>query len=158
MSLEEMVAVAQIVGGAAVVVSLFYVGLQLRQNTMQLRRAAGDATLTQNSAFRMTIVNSREVAELWTRGLADEEPLDPPDLLRLEALFTERVWIAHHHWDRSRHGLSTRGQWERSTLKNLVRFLATRRGEAWWAGYKATMPPQYAAAVDKGIGEPTGEP
>lgn len=151
MSLEEVFYIAQIAGSAAVVVSLFYVGLQLRQNTLQLRRGAGDATLTQSSAFRLAIVNSREVAELWTRGLADTETLDAADTLRVEMLFAERAWIGYHGWDRSRHGLTMKGQWERAGLTALVSLLSSRRGREWWAGNKLRFPPQYAADVDKGI-------
>jgi hypothetical protein len=156
MSLEQVFYIAQIAGSVAVVISLIYVGLQPRQNTVQLLRGAQDATLTQSSAFRLAIVNSREVAELWTRGLADAEPLDAPDTLRLETLFTERAWISYHAWDRSRHGLAIKGQWERGAQRRLGGFLSTRRGSAWWAGYKAMFPPQYAADIDKGIGKPMG--
>jgi hypothetical protein len=148
MSLEQASYVAQIAGGAAVVISLAYVGFQLRQNTVQLARGEANAALGQNSAFRLAIANNREVAHLWIQGLAGA-PLEPHDRLRFDMLLSENLWISFHLWDRSRLGLGSEGQWSRGVVRGLVERLSTAGGSKWWARFKDRYPPAYVSEIDR---------
>lgn len=68
-TLETASHLSQIIASIAVFISLIYVGLQLSQNTAQLRRAENNATLTQFQAIRLSIIQNRDVAELLATGL-----------------------------------------------------------------------------------------
>jgi hypothetical protein len=154
MSLEQASYVAQIVGGAAVVASLVYVGFELRQNTAQLLRNEANAALGQNSAFRLAIATDRDVAQVWIQGLTGATPLAPADRLRFDFLLAEQLWISFHLWDRSRLGLSDKTQWSRGPVRGLAEILSTRGGGEWWARFKDRYPPAYASAIDHGLAAP----
>ena len=69
MSLEQISYLAQIVGSVGVVISLLFVGFQVRENTAALQRNEHNSTMTQWSVIRMAIVRHREIAEFMTAGL-----------------------------------------------------------------------------------------
>ena len=69
MSFEQISYLAQIVASVGVIVSLIFVGLQIRQNTGALQRNEHNSTMTQWTVIRMAIAKNRDIAELMTAGL-----------------------------------------------------------------------------------------
>src|SRR5688572_33033943 len=94
MALEQLSYAAQIVGTVAVVLSLVFVGLQIRQNTATLQRNEHNSTMAQWTVIRMAIAENRDIGVLMTAGLNGGETLDPADQLRLEQLLAEYSWAA----------------------------------------------------------------
>ena len=142
---------SQVIASIAVVISLVYVGLQLAQNTGQLRRAENNATLTQFQAIRLSIVENRDVAELLARSLYTGNALDLADELRLEAFLSEFTWSTFHIWDRARSGFLDKEEFTRGGAPNLARMLCTPRGAAWWQVSKAQFASGFAGEVDAAI-------
>jgi len=66
MSLEQLSYLAQIIGSVGVVVSLLFVGSQIKQNTRALERTEHNSTMEQWTVVRMAILKHRDVAELMT--------------------------------------------------------------------------------------------
>src|SRR5271163_1953797 len=69
MSLQQLSNLAQIIGSAGVVLSLIFVGLQVRQNTRAIQRNEHNATMAQWTVIRMAIARNRDIAEYMTDGL-----------------------------------------------------------------------------------------
>ncbi|MGH9695064.1 MAG: hypothetical protein ACRD5Z_13015 [Bryobacteraceae bacterium] len=90
MSFEQVAAVAQIAGSIGVVLSLVFVGLQMKQNTAALYRGEHNSTMSQWTVIRMAIAQHRDIAELMTTGRAGKSELDRPDQLRLELFLNEQ--------------------------------------------------------------------
>jgi hypothetical protein len=86
MSFEQISYLAQIVASVGVIVSLIFVGLQIRQNTGALQRNEHNSTMAQWTVIRMAIAKNRDIAELMTAGLHRERALDAADQLRLEQM------------------------------------------------------------------------
>jgi len=150
MSLEQISYIAQIVAAVAVVGSLIYVGLQLRQNTAQMERAEANATHAQQSAIRMAIVTNRDIAQLWLMGLSDDGELNSADELRFETLLEERVIAGWHIWDRVQRGLLTTVSSEGSASA-IATFLSTRRGRAFWVNSRFRSGSAYAESPERAI-------
>ncbi len=151
MSLSDLASIGTFVSSIAMVISLISLTLQLRQNTAALERAEANATQSQASAFRLAIVNSRDVAKLLVVGSADDGNLDEIDDARFGALLGERIWFLSHVWDREQRGLLAKGVWER--VRSLAAEpLTTKRGALWWDRNRGTFPPEFALAVDVAIG------
>jgi len=83
MSLAEWSNLAQVVGTLAVILTLLFVGLQIRQNTHALQRNEHNSTMQQWTVIRMAIAKHRDIAELMTAGLHEEKVLDAADQFRL---------------------------------------------------------------------------
>jgi len=133
-----------------VVLSLLFVGYQVRQSTAALERGEHNSTMEQWTAIRMTIAENREVALLMTGGLDGSSPLDPADQLRLDMLINEFAWASFHIWDRTRRGVFPPGTFEFSCGSYLGDVLRTRGGQAWWKSRAAGagLIPPFIADVD----------
>lgn len=149
MSLEQFAFLAQIMASVGVVLSLIFVGLQIRQSTAALQRNEHNSTMEQWTVIRMAIVKHRDIAELMTAGLEGERALDAADRLRLEQMLQENAWAAFHIWDRTRRGVFPKGTFEQTGGALLRIILKTPRGDAWWQSAKSTgFIPDYVADVD----------
>ena len=142
MSFEQLSYLAQMVASVGVIVSLIFVGLQIRQNTGALQRNEHNSTMAQWTVIRMAISKHRDVAELMTAGLHGERALDAADQLRLEQMLQENLWASFHIWERTQRGIFPKGTFEASTGAFLCDVLNTPRGESWWgtAKHKAFFP------------------
>src|ERR1700759_1434391 len=132
MTFEQLSALAQIVSSVAVVVSLIFVGLQIRQNTGVLQRNEHNSTMAQWTVIRMAIAKHRDIAELMTAGLQGERALDAADQLRLEQMLQENLWAAFHIWDRTQRGVFPKGTFEATGGALLNVLLRTAAGASWW--------------------------
>jgi hypothetical protein len=149
MSLEQFAYLAQIVASVGVVLSLIFVGLQIRQSTAALQRNEHNSTMSQWTVIRMAIVHNRDVAELMSRGLDDAVELDPADELRVDQLLNEYAWASFHIWDRTRRGVFPPGTFEFSCGSLLGDILRTPRGKKWWRKAASVgLVPQFIADVD----------
>lgn len=76
MTLEELAYVSQIVGVVAVLASLIFVGLQIRQNTKAIKATSHHAITDSFNAINNLIVSDPKVARLWRLGMAGTEGLE----------------------------------------------------------------------------------
>jgi hypothetical protein len=114
MSFEQISYLAQIVASVAVVASLIFVGLQIKQNTAALQRNEHNSTMAQWTVIRMAIAKHRDIAELMTAGLHGERALDAADQLRLQ----ENAWAAFHIWDRTQRGIFSKETFEATGVEH----------------------------------------
>jgi len=149
MSLEQLAYLAQIAGTIGVIVTLIFVGLQIRQNTGALQRNEHNSTMQEWTSIRMAIAGNRDIAELMTSGLQGERELDAADQLRMEQMLAEYAWAAFHIWDRTQRGVFRKGTFDLTGGALLCQMVGTPRGAAWWrAARNAGFIPVYVAAVD----------
>src|SRR5262249_8246662 len=151
MSFEQISYLAQIVASIGVIVSLIFVGLQIRQNTRALQRNEHNSTMEQWTVIRQAIAQNRDIAELMTTGLRGERALDAADQLRLEQMLAENAWAAFHIWARTQRGIFPKRTFEATGGALLEMLLRTPRGAAWWQSAKQTghgFPSGFVADVD----------
>jgi hypothetical protein len=149
MSFEQLSYLAQMVASVGVIVSLIFVGLQIRQNTGALQRNEHNSTMAQWTVIRMAIAKHRDVAELMTAGLHGERVLDAADQLRLEQMLAENAWASFHIWERTQRGIFPKGTFELTAGPLLRSLLKTERGAAWWRSAKGSgFIPAFVTDVD----------
>lgn len=149
MSLEDVSYVAQIIASIGVILSLIFVGLQIKQNTAALQRSEHNSTMSEWSTIRMAIAQNRDMGELMSSGLDGTSALDTADQLRLEQLLAEYSWAAFHIWDRTQRGVFPPGTFELTGGSLLCMVLNTPRGRAWWAKAKTVgFIPEFVVDVD----------
>src|SRR5690242_18338456 len=149
MSVEQLSNLAQIVASIGVIVSLIFVGLQIKQNTRALQRDEHNSTMEQWTVIRQAIAQNRDIAELMTAGLGGERTLDAADQLRLEQMLQENAWAAFHIWDRTQRAIFPKGTFEATAGALLGTLLSTPGGETWWHTAKHIgFPPGFVLDVD----------
>ena len=90
-----------LVANTGILVGLFFVGLELQQNTTATKISSLNSTLGQYNHFREHIIRDREVAEIWEHGIA-EENLDGPDSTRFDMLVRELMFTIQAVYLRTR--------------------------------------------------------
>jgi len=68
MTLQDWGALGELVGGLAIIVSLLYVGLQIRHGTNATRAATNPAFVTQYNELLLTLTRT-EIRDIYWRGL-----------------------------------------------------------------------------------------
>ena len=159
MTLEQIFFLAQIVAAVGVIVSLGFIGVQIKANTAALERGEHNSTMAQWTVIRMAVVEHRDIAELMTAGLHGEVPLDAADQLRLEQFLTENAWAAFHIWDRTQRRIFPKGTFELTGGALLCALLKTARGGSWWRSAKLSyFIPSFVADVDAMLAKDVGVP
>ena len=83
--------IAELVGIAAIVVSLVIVAVELRQSTRELQFATLDATLGHYNNWRAKIIENDDVTEIWRTGMAGGQ-LTPNQAVRFRMLLSELMY------------------------------------------------------------------
>lgn len=85
MSLEQWAFVAQIISAVAVIASLVFVGVQLRQATSAIRGTSSQAHSALYTDLVRSIIDNDGFARVWSVGLADPKALTEADWIRFVA-------------------------------------------------------------------------
>jgi hypothetical protein len=87
MDIDVVIAVSEVVSAVAVVISLAYVGVQIRQNTVSQNAIMHQQLVaSQNDAHR-AIIDNEELSDLIARANVDFEALTPSEANRLNFLY-----------------------------------------------------------------------
>ena len=130
MNWQAVSAVAEVVGVVAIVVSLIYLAIQIRQNTKVARAATRQAISDSTENLGSDLLNNREIAEILVRDI-NGDPLSAVESLRLQA----RCYRDMQHWEnifyQYNEGLVSADQWA-GFRKNLVALLDINAYREYW--------------------------
>jgi hypothetical protein len=152
-SIQDWGAIGEIVGAVAVVASLIYLAVQIRQNTRQIslnlessRLAAFEQNVESGNRAREVLITDPAVAELFLKGLADYRNLPPTDRFRCNMLL--RNLLAAIQGGYIRH-LSLGGDPEhfQSTGKMLDTLLKSPGVHQWLEDIEPDWRPEFAELV-----------
>ncbi len=115
MNWDAVGAVGEILGALAVFVTLAYLAVQIRQNTIATKSAAvqGMTTAAQNTA--LAAASSKESASVWLRGKADVESLDDAERQQYRLLLVSQIIATDTLYWSYRQGNLDRELWERQS-------------------------------------------
>ena len=91
--LENWALIAEIVGSIAVVISLIFVGVQLRDNTSATKSATASAASSATSAWYNAMGTSAQASALFFDFMNDPDSLTPQE--RLQAVFAVHGALAN---------------------------------------------------------------
>lgn len=147
MTLQAFASLAEILSSVAVIATLIFVGLQIRQSNVLLQRGEENVTMEEWSRIRLAIIENHDVARIWQARVDEAAELDATDMLRLHTLLEEHLWAAYHIWDRTRRNLFIHGRFE-DTMQVLRVYLNNPHGGRWWRDTKPNYPPPFVRDVD----------
>lgn len=87
MNWDAVSAIAELLGLAAVVISVLYLAAQIRQQTREVHIAAIHE-VTQNFTDSLTPYLALEVSDLWVRGTKDFDGLSEAERIQIISVFT----------------------------------------------------------------------
>lgn len=153
-SLQDLGAIGEVVGGVAVVVSLIYVAHQIRQSSRQIEQnsrqiEASMYHVTNDAFYRWfaVLAQDEKLAGLWRRALAGE-PLQPEETTRVHALLAMLFLSYENNFQQIRLGALRRDTLE-IARSDLVGLLSRPVARAWWDRQgRQTLTPEFRRAVD----------
>ena len=147
MTLEQLGNIGELVGGIAVVASLLYVAVQLRQNTSITKSYARQSIAARASEFQLAVAQNDEILAVVTKLFRHEE-LSPNEEVRLHfflgCLFraTEEAFLQH------REGFLEDEYWNKrgNLMLNYLRYPGIF--ESWQDRFRSTYHSAFVAWVE----------
>lgn len=148
MNWDMFAAVAELLSAVGVILSLAYVGFQVRQNTQTMHAASMDATIDAANYVREQIVTNADVASLYNRGNKDPEQLTDDEKVRYRILVQSILWTSWNAYAQTRlTGLD--GSVFQAQKPFIRRILSTTGGEWVWQGWPDEFEANFRAAVEE---------
>ena len=152
MSISELGSLGEFVSSIAVLVTLLFLGFQVRQSNLLARRNELNVGHSQISRLRVAMAENADLAEIMVQGLPSAT-LGEADQVRFDCVVSEMFWSSFHIWDRTRLGLYDEQEWGRH-VGSLVPFLLSPGVLNWWANNKDQFPAGFQKAIDEGVANP----
>lgn len=131
MNWDAVGALAELLGAIGVIVTLFYLALQVRQNTKTVKAATELETGRLWSDVHGRVAHSPDMAAIWDRGLTDERTLSPAEKQRFIWFVAEYLFLVESLYRQWRMDYLSDASWEphRRTAIGLLSNPLVRR---WW--------------------------
>jgi hypothetical protein len=153
MNWDAIGSIAEVVGALAVLITLAYLAVQVRQNNTQLREASRltqiaslDHTVEMFSRFRGMLTESNN-SELYVRGLESYASLSDAEKVQFGALIEEYIFGYHAMYARYINGHLDESTWNRR-VSIPATLLKTVGGSEWWEARKAIFPIDFVQVME----------
>src|ERR1700745_565992 len=122
MNLNDLANIGQVIGAVAVVVSLFYVAHQIRQNTNAVRSATAQTVHEHFANWYHLVAADAELAQIAANGFQDYESLSETKKVRCSELFMAFPSYGQNAFLKWRQGLPEPALWIgwEQVLMNLI--------------------------------------
>ena len=152
MTLQDLGNIGEFSGAIAVLVSLIYLALQIRQNTTTVR-AGTSAAISESLARLLEVAGSdARTARLWTGGLTGDPSLDPNDVLQFSVLFGSYMRRIENAYYQHLLGLVDSDHWQ-TTERTLRYMIRSNGGKTWWVWSRQIYSDRFVAYVENCIVE-----
>jgi hypothetical protein len=144
--LQQYALIAEIIGGIAIVASLIFVGMEIRQNAEVSRVNAYQELIAQITLINTLRVQDPEFAELYARFATGGQPQNATERARLEGF----LYMVFRHgdlaWRQYEAGFLDRDELL-SVLAPMRIFLNTELGQEVWGRLEELIDPAFVAFI-----------
>ena len=121
--------IAELVGITAIVASLIFVGLEMRQ-TRALAMAETYQSRTDSEMFLFSYMSQPELRRIWLKTFDDEALTDDDEVLLVFSFGMRLAYLENLHFQME-NGMLSRELWIRN-LRSLTPFFVAPRVVEWW--------------------------
>jgi hypothetical protein len=109
MNLAEIAEISQTLGSAAVVASLIFVGVQIRQNTNTARAVSHHAVSEALNRVNLLWARDGEVTRIWLLGMRDRQALTTEERWRFDSMVRAYLHVCETMYIQARLGAGHSG-------------------------------------------------
>jgi hypothetical protein len=131
MTLDDLANIGQVIGAIAVVISLFYVAHQIRQNTNAVRSATAQAVHEHFANWYHLVAADDELAKIVANGLRDYASLSEHQRVRFVAAFMAFLSYSQNAFLKWREGLFASPLWL-GWEQVMMNLFGAPGGKAFW--------------------------
>ncbi|MFT5451232.1 MAG: hypothetical protein ACI9N9_000716 [Enterobacterales bacterium] len=152
MTLQSLASLSEIIGGIAVVMSLIYLAVQIRQNTRSGQTENYARTLERMGAMQSTMANDGDFALLMSKGIADPSRLTTKEKIQ----FNWSMYESFGTFEFMFHTVNTNALpeeiWQRWSLT--VAWWLTQPGVLiWWKAVPVPFTPSFTSYIESIIND-----
>ncbi len=92
MTISELGSLGELLAAIATLLTLIYLALQIRQTTRSLELNRTKVVQDDADRWRSYLIENKEIAALYRRGMTDSESLDSDDRLRFRMLMDQLLY------------------------------------------------------------------
>lgn len=133
MSIADLGSLGELIGSLAVVVTLIFLTLQMRQNTSALESASESDAAMEFAGWNARMASDPTLIEMWEKAMG-EETLSTVELARFRWIIAEFFYICEAQYRRRLRGLLTEETWQRQ-LDILIGFIRKKDIIDFWENY-----------------------
>ena len=153
MNWEAISSLSELIGAVAVVISLIYVAIEIRQNTKATRFQTTQQLISANAEANYLISSDTELASIMRKGLMDRSSLDEEEEIRFNTWLIssfKQFDFAYHQFVS---GELDKQFWETMDYE-LPIWVASLPGIAeWWDQDKQRLTPGFVEYIEKRAAE-----
>ena len=148
MNWDALGAIGEVIGAIAVVLTLGYLAVQIKQNTEENRILRAQDLVTANADANALIANNSELSEIVRAGMIDFDTLSEMEQFRFSTIFFSFMSKYDFAYHQRIAGRLDEKFWERTAYDIRV-FLNLPGANHWWRRDKPRYSPEFAAYVDE---------
>jgi hypothetical protein len=138
-NLETISSAAQLIAALGVIASLFYLAVQIRQNTRSMRAIAVNSLAQSIPDLIRPMAEDAELTHAFSASIENWNKATPEDRIRALPLFFPTFKLFENAWFQQRQGTLDREQWE--GWDAYIRMYYHRPGvKTWWPMRRAAFP------------------
>ncbi|MFT4799243.1 MAG: hypothetical protein ACI9W1_002681 [Candidatus Azotimanducaceae bacterium] len=148
MNWEVAGAVAEIVGALAVILTLGYLAIQVRQGNLAMRVAAKQEMTRQFADMTDLLLGNPELFDMFDRIIMKNgAPQTELEASQLSMVLVKATWyFSSMHFQFTTHTLSST-EWHQS--KSLIRFYCRCQAyQSWWPANRGGFPEEFASFIE----------
>lgn len=157
MNWEAIGAIGEVVGAVAVLVTLGYLALQIRQNTAALRSTATQGAHDQAAGVYRTLSADPELAMIFVRGTENPDELSDAEMARYFSFLQSTMFYAQN-WYSQTHDRLMDGELL-SSWTRVVTDLSKKPGfQRFWESRRYIYSPAFQAYLETDVFGKEGDP
>jgi hypothetical protein len=148
MTLAEISQISQTLGSAAVVASLIFVGVQIRQNTNTARAASHHAVSEALNQVNLLWARNSEVTRIWLLGISNRSALTSEDRWRFDSMVRAYLHVCETMYTQAALGAGDFGivTAEENGIKVVFSSVGVRE---WWAENPFGFSPDFRKYIER---------
>ncbi len=156
MTLESLANLSEFIGAIAVVISLIYLALQVRQNTAAQRMETYAQAVQRIGMLQTEVSKDHELLRAWSKGLMDPDSLTPNQRMQLNWTLYAAFGDMEFLFIAAKRNALPDEVWER-WQKTLAWWIAFPGVRAWWVALAAPFTAEFSRFVDAEVANSTAD-
>lgn len=154
MNWDMFTAIAELLSAVGVILSLVYVGFQVRQNTRAMHAASIDAAIGAANFVREQVVANADVASLYDRGNKNPDQLTEEERVRYRILIQSILWTSWNSYAQTQ--LTGLDRSVFGAQEPFIRRILSSPGAEWvWRTYPEEFEASFRATVEEILARPS---
>lgn len=138
LKLKDWAYIAEIIGGVAIIASLIFVGLEIQENSRQVRSATFQSITELDMSWLDNMVENQDLSIAWNKLLIDHTKLQDIEWAQLDWVITMMMRNFENIYQQYQAGILPEERW--SSSQNIINYTFSKGGMYCW--YREADNPQ----------------